>query len=417
MYDTEQIDALLQKNNNNKSGFWKGLGVGVVITSSLMIVGIIAVVLIIDLFAMDADEVLANSDVITEEAIEKIGMITDTIDHYYIEDIDDAVLQEGIYSGILDSLGDPYSVYYTEEEVQDLMQSTDGTYYGIGAYIGMGTDTNLPTIARPIAGTPAEESGLLAGDVILEVDGIDIAGYSLEEVIDLVKGDEGTTVVLTIYREGTMDLLEIPIVRRQIETDTVAYEMMEDQIAYISIYEFDHVTVNQFSEALELAKVEGMEGLIFDLRGNPGGNVDTVVDILRMILPEGIIVYTEDKYGERVEYTGSGEDPLTIPIVVLVDSSSASAAEIMASALRDYNMATLIGTTTYGKGIVQNIIMLSDGTALKITSSTYYTLSGTNIHGVGLEPDVEVPFDASSYIDEGIDNQLDAAVEYLQSQL
>ncbi|MFI3202620.1 MAG: S41 family peptidase, partial [Eubacteriales bacterium] len=224
-------------------------------------------------------------------------------------------------------------------------------------------------------------------------------------------------VNLTIYREGQSDYLEILVERRQIENETVAYEMLDNQIAYINVGEFDTVTEAQFREALLVSEANQMQGMILDLRGNPGGNLTTVVEMLRMILPEGIIVYTEDKYGDRVEYTGKGENPLEVPLVVLVDGNSASASEIMAGAIQDYGIGTIMGGTTYGKGIVQRIITLSDGTAVKLTVSRYYTASGKEIHGVGIIPDVEVLFDAQTYVEYGIDNQLECAIEYMEEQI
>lgn len=356
-------------------------------------------------------------ELLDEEVLEKIDLISNTIQVHYIDDLDMATLEDGIYRGVLDSLGDPYSVYYTQDELESLLEMSSGIYYGIGAYVGIHLETNLPQIARVIPNTPAEESGLIAEDLIVQVDEIDTRGMSLEEVIMLIKGDEGTVVNLLVHREGQTDYLEIPVERRKIENETVSYEMLDNSIGYITVVEFDTVTESQFREALVVLETKGMEGMILDLRGNPGGNLITVVEMLRMILPEGIIVYTEDKYGERVEYVGKGETPLDIPLVVLVDGNSASASEIMAGAIQDYGIGTIMGGTTYGKGIVQSIITLSDGSALKLTVSSYYTASGKEIHGVGIIPDIEVLFDAQEYVEHGIDNQLESAIEYMEEQL
>ena len=188
-------------------------------------------------------------------------------------------------------------------------------------------------------------------------------------------------------------------------------------MAYIQIQEFDDVTLDQFTEALDNARSEGREGLIIDLRGNPGGNLSTVCDICRELLPKGLIVYTEDKYGNREEYSCDGTNPLEVPLVVLVDGNSASASEIMSGAVKDYGIGTLVGTTTYGKGIVQRIMQLTDNSAVKLTVSKYYTPKGNNIHKIGIEPDVEVEFDAQAYVEDGTDNQLNKAMEVLQEKM
>ena len=235
----------------------------------------------------------------------------------------------------------------------------------------------------------------------------------LSEIVSRVKGEQGTKVHLTIYREGESDYLEVDVERRKIESPTVKYEILKNNIGYIQITEFDDVTTDQFTEALAVVKGAHAKGLIIDLRGNPGGSLNVVVDIARQILPKGLIVYTEDKYGEREEYNCDGRRQLDMPLVVLVNGNSASASEILAGAVKDYKVGTLVGTTTFGKGIVQRILPLTDGTALKLTISAYYTPNGNNIHGVGIEPDVICEFDSDAYYDDDVDNQLDKAVEIL----
>ena len=357
--------------------------------------------------------------VINDESIKKLEAIEEVINEYYYqdEDIDADKMIEGMYAGMVDSLGDPYSVYYTAEEWQSLMEETEGIYYGIGAYLSLDSATGLAKISGVIAGTPAEEAGLRENDIIYKVDDENIQGLELSEIVSRVKGEEGTVVHLTIIREGETDYLEMDVTRRQIESPTVNYEMYDNGIGYIQIREFDDVTTDQFTEALAVIKGSDAEGLILDLRGNPGGSLPVVVDIARMILPEGMIVYTEDKYGERDEYTCDGKNELNIPLVVLVNGNSASASEILAGAIKDYGKGTLIGTTTFGKGIVQRVLPLTDGTALKLTISAYYTPKGNNIHGIGIEPDIECEFDADAYYDDGVDNQLDRAIEEMEKMI
>lgn len=357
--------------------------------------------------------------VVNDESLEKLEAIEEVIDKYYYneDDIDADSMMEGMYAGLVDSLGDPYSVYYTAEEWNELLEETEGIYYGIGAYLSIDTATGLAKISGVIDNTPAQEAGLRENDIIYLVDGENVAGYELSEIVSRVKGEEGTSVHLTIVREGLSDYLEIDVMRRKIETPTVSYQMLDDGIGYIQITEFDDVTTDQFTEALAVIKGSDAKGLILDLRSNPGGSLPVVVDIARAILPEGLIVYTEDKYGEREEYSCDGKNELQIPMVVLINGNSASASEILAGAIKDYGKGTLIGTTTFGKGIVQRVLPLTDGTALKLTISAYYTPNGNNIHGIGIEPDIVCEFDSEAYYDNGVDNQLEKAIEEMEKMI
>lgn len=363
--------------------------------------------------AADTSEIDSVTDVSVSR---KLGILEDTIRKYFWQETDTETLEAGIYKGLLDALGDPYSVYYTHEELVDLQQQTEGIYYGIGAYISQNQETGYVQISGIIKNTPAEESGLMQGDYIYEINGESMQGKDSTYVVSRIKGEEGTYVTVTVIREGVSDPLDIEVERRRIESPTVEYEMYDNGMAYIQITEFDMVTSKQFEEAYNQAKSNGMRGLIIDLRSNPGGNLTTVCDIARMILPKGLIVYTEDKYGKRDEYTCDGKNRIEVPLVVLTNGYSASASEILAGAVKDYGIGKIVGTTTYGKGIVQKIINLSDGSALKLTVSTYYTPNGNNIHQIGVEPDVEVPFDAEQY-QNGTDNQLERAKEVLAEMM
>lgn len=365
----------------------------------------------------EEEEAAEEGSVANQQTMNKLQVLEDTISKYYLEEVDEETLEKGVYEGLLDSLGDPYSVYYSQEELQELQDKTEGIYYGIGAYVGMDTDKMLPRLTGIIDGTPAQESGLRAGDWIYKVDGEEIQGEELSQVVSRIKGEEGTTVHLTLIREGESDYLEVDVVRRKVESPTVVQKMLDDRIGYIQITEFDTVTLDQFTEALAVCRGSGMQGLILDLRGNPGGNLTTVCDIAREILPEGLIVYTEDKNGKRTEYSCDGEKQMQEELVVLVDSGSASASEILAGAVKDYGIGTLVGTTTFGKGIVQRIITLSDGSAVKLTVSNYYTPKGNNIHKIGVSPDVEEPFDAEAYYERDEDNQLEKAIEIMNDKL
>ncbi len=398
--------------------FLSGLFSGFLLT--LLLLGSIYIgkqVYTIFLYKQVSNGAYSGSGVLDEGTSEKLELIEKTIEAYYLEDVDTDTIIEGIFDGMVDALEDPYSTYYSVEELADIQEQTEGIYYGIGAYVSADVDTGLCRISGVIENTPAQEVGLRTDDLIYMVEDTMIQGMDTTDVTMLIKGEEGTYVNITIIREGEEDYLYFDIERRKIESPTVNYEMLESNIGYIQITEFDDVTEEQFTEALAVCKGSNMEGLILDLRSNPGGNLSTVCEIARKILPEGMIVYTEDKYGERSEYTCDGKNQLEVPIVVLINGYSSSASEILAGAIKDYEIGTLMGTTTFGKGIVQRIITLTDGSALKLTVSKYYTPNGNNIHEIGIEPDIEIEFDAESYYIDGVDNQLEAAIAEMKEQM
>lgn len=411
---TEPMEEKKQKN-----GYWSGLLSGLLL--GVLLIGCVyigkQVWEIFEVKKLAGETAAEDAELMNDYTAAKIEVLEDTIRQYYLEETDRSTLENGLYTGLVEALDDPYSVYYSAEELEELQMSTEGIYYGIGAYISKAATDEFCTISGVIENTPAQEAELRAGDVIYEVDGVLTQGMETTEVVALIKGEEGTKVVLTLIRDGEDDPLEIEVERRKIESPTVSSEILENDIAYIQITEFDVVTEDQFAEALAECKAKGMKGLILDLRSNPGGNLSTVCEISRMLLPKGMIVYTEDKYGNRDEYTCDGLRQLQVPAVVLVNGYSASASEILAGAMKDHGIAVIMGTTTFGKGIVQRIISLSDGSAVKLTVSKYYTPNGNNIHEIGIEPDVEVEFDAESYYTDGVDNQLQSAVEYLSEKL
>lgn len=381
-----------------------------------MVVGLL-IALIITSMVFKGGGVLTGDSFLDSGVLEKLEAMEKLLDEkFYLSEVTDEQLEEGLYRGMLAALEDPYSEYYTPEELEDMMEQAQGIYYGIGAYVSLDTETQLPKISNVIEGTPAEEADLRAEDLIYKVDGQETYGLTLTEAVALIKGPEGTKVTLTIIRDGEADYLDITLSRRKVESPTVELEMLEDGIAYIQITEFDEVTVDQFADALDQARSSGMESMILDLRGNPGGSLSAVVDIARMLLPKGLIVYTEDKTGKRVEYKCDGRHEIDVPMMVLIDGNSASASEILAGAIQDYGVGTLVGTTTYGKGIVQQIFSMDDDSAVKITISGYFTPNGRDIHGIGIEPDVECKFDAEAYYDEEnpYDNQLEKAKELLK---
>ncbi|MEE1164860.1 MAG: S41 family peptidase [Lachnospiraceae bacterium] len=364
---------------------------------------------------VDSDPMSASDSALNQESIEKLQLLEDCIREYYYEPETATVetLENGMYKGLMDSLGDPYTVYYTPEEYNSMTEETSGVYKGIGAYIGLDTKTGAPVFTGIMPGTPAEKAGLMVGDIICEVDGTDTLSMDTSEVANLVKGEEGTTVTIKVNRDG--EYVTVTATRETINVPTVTSEMLDNQIGYLKISQFDDVTPGQFDEEYSKLKAAGMKSMILDLRDNPGGTVTAVTQIASEMLPEGLIFYMEDKNGEREEYTCPGAD-FNIPMVVLVNGYSASASEILAGAIQDAGIGTLVGTQTYGKGIVQNLYPLGDGSAIKITIADYYTRNGRNIHKVGIEPDQVLEFDKDLYEKDKTDNQLEKAKEILLSK-
>ena len=348
----------------------------------------------------------------------KTGEIEALINAYYLDEIDAQQIEDTLYTGMVAGLDDPYSVYYTQEQLESMEEATSGEYSGIGATLSQDPDTKEISVVSCFEGTPAEEAGLLPGDVITGWNGNPVSDMELSELVSKIKTDPDEHLTLSIERDG--EELEVELTRRAVEVPTVEYEMLGDQIGYIRLLEFDEVTAQQFEEAMSDLESQGMEKLIIDVRNNPGGVLQTVCDMLDQFLPEGLIVYTEDKNGKRTEYTSDEEHQFTKPLAVLVNGNSASASEIFAGAIQDYGIGTIVGTTTFGKGIVQKIFYLSDGTGLKLTMAKYYTPKGHDIHKKGIQPDVEVELDEDlqnqSSISHEEDNQLKKAIRVLQEQ-
>lgn len=406
-----------------KKGFAQGMTAGLFLCAIILCISYITSQLVPAGSSKSAIASIDNSEteeesksVVNNEVVKKLQLLEESIDEYYLKEVDAQEVENSIYKGLVAGLGDPYSTYYSKEELEEVYDSSAGIYYGIGAYIALDETTGGGQITKVMPGTPAEEAGLHDNDIIVAVDDENVLGLTLSEIVSKVKGPENTQVMLTIYREGEREYLEIEVTRKKIESPTVTYEMYENNIAYIQITEFDAVTTEQFREKLNQAKTEGMKGLILDLRDNPGGNLSDVVDISEELLPKGLIVYTEDRNGKRTEYKCDGKNEIQVPMVVLVNGNSASAAEILAGAIKDYNKGTILGTTTFGKGIVQRIFGFTDGSAIKLTVSNYYTPNGNNIHEVGIEPDETLEFDYDKYLEDKSDNQLERAKEILQNQ-
>ena len=327
----------------------------------------------------------ALSDVKT---VQKLNYLEELIDEEYLDEKDESSLREGLYAGLLAGLKDPYSTYYTAEQYKELNTSNEGSYVGIGAVLQK-DDTGGEKIIQLYEGGPGEQAGLRKGDVIKAVDGADVTDKETSDIASMVRDSEKASVMLTIQRENEENPRDVKVEIRDVEIQTVSHEMLSEDTGYIRISEFSEVTSDQYKKAFADLKDQGMKKLVVDLRDNPGGLLTAVCGVLRQILPEGLIVYTEDKNGKREEKTCDGKNELDMPLAVLVNGNSASASEIFAGAVKDYGIGTIVGTTTYGKGVVQTIQPLTDGSAVKITIAKYFTPKGNDINKKGITPDVE----------------------------
>ena len=346
---------------------------------------------------------------------EKLSVLKGLIDENYIGDVDEEALEEGIYKGYIQGLEDPYSVYYNEEETKDLYETTEGEYSGIGAVLSQDLESGVITLVQIYEDSPAAKAGLKDNDILTKVGDIEVTGMDLSEVVTYIKGEKGTDVDLSVLRGEDAEEITVTATRDTVEAQTVKYEMLEGQTGYLSVSEFDSVTYAQYEEALNKLTDQGMTGLIVDLRNNPGGNLNTVCEMLDLVLPKGTIVYTEDKDGKRETATSDDEHQINVPMVVLVNGNSASASEIYAGAIQDYGIGKIVGTQTYGKGVVQQIFDLGDGTSVKLTIAEYFTPNGRSIDGEGITPDVEVEYEADENNPEA-DNQLEKALEVMKEE-
>lgn len=364
-------------------------------------------------------KMLGSSSVVGRDTNDKLEKIQSILDKNFYFEEDEQAKQDGIIKGYMEGLDDPYSVYYTQEEYASFMEDTEGEYVGVGVQVSQATDTKIITVVKVFDG-PAKEAGITDEDVIIEVNGEDISGQDIDTVVDKIRGKEDTEVTITVYRSSDGEEHEYTMPRKKVENPTVEYEMLESNIGYIEVSSFYEVTAQQFISAVKDLESQGMEGLIVDLRNNGGGLLDIATEMLDYMLPAGKIVYTEDKDGNVIEeFNSTDEEQFTKPLTVLVNGYSASASEIFAGAIKDYGIGTLVGTNTYGKGIVQRMFPLEDGSAIKVTIAKYFTPKGNDIHEIGIKPDVEVELDTEAYKDSDgeKDNQLQAAIDNILEKL
>ena len=387
----------------HKKGFIKGALTGALLT-----------LLVVSLAACGLQHI--NEGIISSDTETKLSYLKKLIDETYLHDIKEKDLNEGIYKGYVEGLGDQYSAYYDKKETKELTESLDGSFSGIGAVMTQDASSGVITITRVYDDSPAKKAGIKTGDILYRVEEKTVTGKDLDKVVSWIKGKKGTKVNLTLLRGTNSDKIKVTATRDVINVETVKYKVLENQIGYISISEFDSVTGAQFAKALKQLQKKNIEGLGVDLRNNPGGSLSTVCDILDSILPKGLIVYTKDKNGKKEEYTSDEKHRLNLPMSVLVNGQSASASEIFAGAVQDYGKAEIIGTQTYGKGVVQNLFDLKDGTCVKLTTSEYFTPKGRNIDGKGITPDVKIEYKYNAK-DPKADNQLDKAVSVVKDKI
>ena len=354
--------------------------------------------------------------------VKKYREVYNILRKYFYEEVDENVLLEGSIAGMANSLQDPYTVYFTKEQMELFMERSRGSYVGIGVTVNMPEDGIL-TVVEPFEDSPAIEAGMKMGDKIVKVDGEDVTTIrDSDMIVSMIKGEENTTVEITVYRPSEEKYIDFEIMRKTIKIVNVTSEMLENNIGYIRISMFDSECAHYFGMHLNQLIDKGMEGLIIDVRDNPGGDFDEVVAIANRLVPEGLIVYIEDRAGNRTERT-SDKTQLDKPIAILINEYSASASEILAGAIKDHKKGTLIGQKTFGKGLVQNVIQLDDGAGLKLTTATYFTPLGINIHKKGIEPHMEVELDEESrflpvsQLPKEEDKQLQEAIKVIKGQL
>lgn len=422
-YDQQIADIVDEHNKERKYGsrfYRKGLLTGIIATFSAMVLIVLSVADVClkkgYLHIGINGDVYIQSDAVTDESgigseVEaKLNAIDSVLDSFYFEEVDDEKAKDSIYKAYLSSYGDKYTVYYTADEYKKLTETTNGTFSGIGAVCQISSEGGILLVDVYESGA-GYKAGLRSGDRIIQVDGTDVTDMDLSSAVALVKGEKGTQVGLKIVRDGATS--DYTVVRDEIEVQTVNYAITEDNIGYISVSQFENVTAKQFKAAIEELKSEGAKGIIIDIRNNPGGLLTTVISMLKDILPNGLIVYTEDKDGNRKEYSDNDNEELDMPLAVLVNGNSASASEIFAGAIQDYGKGVIVGTQTFGKGIVQTVKPLTDGSAIKFTIAKYFTPKGQDIHGKGVTPDVVVEYDKDA--DE--DTQISVALESVRAQI
>ena len=395
-----------------KKEFWKGFGAALVLVLAVSIVWK-------PLCRMIPWQSIPFEIPLSRSA--KAEIMESYLDKYYVEEFDETLVEEMLFSGMAAGVGDRYTYYMSEETLEQYLENTNGNFDGVGIEVYTNQDGEV-VISRVMEGQPAQQAGMQEGDVIVGVNGEDLRGKMVSDVAARIRGKAGTEVTIEVLRKSTGKTLEMTMERAVVVMESVDSRMIKGDIGYISISGFKENTYEQFKTALDALQKEGMKGLVLDLRDNPGGLVKSVYQIGEELLPEGTMVYTLDKQEKREDLKCDGEY-LDIPLVVLVNENSASASEILAGAVKDTGRGTLVGAQTFGKGLVQRLFTLPDGSGLNVTIQKYYTPKGTSIHGIGIEPDEAVQLGekyqttALTDIPEGEDSQLQKALEVLRKEI
>lgn len=347
-----------------------------------------------------------------EKINQKLATLQNVVSNNFLFQEDMEKVEDGIYSGMMAGLGDPYTVYYNKKDFKALTESTSGKYSGIGAVVTKDPSTGIVTLMRVFDHSPAKEAGLEDGDILYKVNDVDVTSEDLDVLVSTqVRGEEGSKLKVTVLRGEDKKEIEAEVTRRSIEVPTVAHKMLDQHVGYLSVAQFDEVTSDQFKAAIDDLNSQGMQKLVIDLRDNPGGVLSSCVDMLNYLLPKGLLVYTADKDGKGDKFYSDDAHQLDIPIAILVNGNSASASEVFAGAMKDRGRAKIVGMKTFGKGIVQTLLSLQDGSAVKITTQHYYTPSGFDLHKKGIEPDVVVELNKETKTK--VDNQLQEAIKAL----
>ena len=357
----------------------------------------------------------------TSDESQDISQLLDTyrsvINKYYLGEVDEESLKEGAIQGYIEGLGDPYTEYISKEDMEDYLQDTMGNFVGIGIYMVQDTKTNQIMVLSPIKGSPAERAGIKPGDYIISVNGEECTASDMTVIATKIKGEEGSTVKLQILRgEETLDF---EITRENVIINPVEGEVLENNIGYIEFSSFDEDTAEQFKTKFEELQAQGITSLIIDLRNNGGGIVEEALDIAGYIADkDSVLLYEVDKDNNEEVEKNDDNPIINMPVIILTNENTASSSEILAGALKDLGKAKIVGTTTYGKGVIQQILTLPDGSGLKITTEKYLTPNRTEINEVGIEPDetVELPESVESIfnVERSQDTQLQKAIEMLK---
>lgn len=389
---------------NNKKSFIGGVAVGV-LGAIILALGMF---LVPNVFAKESST--AN----------KLQYIQRLLESNYVGDIEEEQLEEGIYKGFVAAVGDPYTNYFTKEEFDQFKEKTSGTYAGIGIMMQVDQTDKLITAVQVFENSPAEKAGLLPKDKIIEAEGVALSADNFDEAPKIIRGEAGTIVNIKVFRPSENRTKDLAITRENVIYPTVDHRMVEDDIGYIHIKQFDEVTYTQFMNSLEEIQKKNPKGIILDVRDNLGGLLNIVAQISDELLSEGMIVYTKDK-NNKIQTLKSGPGQIDIPITLLINENSASASEILAGALKDHKRAKLVGMTTYGKGVVQTILPIPDGSGVKVTTSKYYTPNDICIDGIGVEPDyaVELPIELllKPKLEDSEDLQLQKAIEVIKKEI